>query len=136
VCVSFVSDSLDFHLQIIIASFYYVGALNEALGHCNRAARFLSTASDISSKTVHDDALVLARRSAVEEHRSSRLRESVARDSLNSTRQCVAEFSQVSVRNPFKVTLVQDLTMQVNSHCATIGNRCNRQAFCPHSPLF
>jgi hypothetical protein len=97
-------------LQIIIASFFYVGALNEALGHGSRVAKFLNSASAVVSKPVDNEALVLKRGAKVAGRRPSSRRESTAVEPS-----CVAEFSQVAVTNPFNVTLIRDLSMKVIS---------------------
>lgn len=97
-------------LQIIIASFFYVGALNECLGHGGRVAKFLNSASTVASKPTDNEALVLKRGAKVAGRRPSSRRESTAVEPS-----CVAEFSQVTVTNPFNVTLIRDLSMKVIS---------------------
>ena len=97
----------------IIASFFYISALNESLGYGNRIARFLNKAAAIASKISHTEALVLKRTTKVDGRRS-RQRESSDLDSFSS-RLCIAEFTNVTVTNPFNITLIQNLSMQVKS---------------------
>jgi hypothetical protein len=97
-------------LQSIIASFFYVGALNEGLGHGGRVAKFLNSASTVASKPTDNEALVLKRGTKVAGRRPSSRRESSAVEPS-----CAAEFSQVTVTNPFNVTLIRDLSMTVIS---------------------
>jgi ABC-type uncharacterized transport system fused permease/ATPase subunit len=96
----------------IIASFFYVSALNEALGYGNRIAKFLNKAAAIVSALGGSEALILKRRAKSDGRRSSRQRESSNQD-LQSRQTCIAEFDHVTVRNPFNITLIQDLNMQV-----------------------
>jgi hypothetical protein len=101
----------DGYIQSIIASFFYISALNEALGHGNRAARFLYDASSIGKQQGESEALVLKRRAQSNSRRSSRRCGSSvnAADSLRR----IAEFSHVTVVNPANITLIRDLSLQV-----------------------
>jgi hypothetical protein len=90
--------------------------LNEALGHGNRAAKFLDNSSAFASKPGSDDALVLERNAKATSRRASSRRESYAADPLS---QCIAEFSRVTVTNPFNVTLIHDLSMKVMSRMSS-----------------
>lgn len=95
----------------IIASFFYVSALNEALGYGNRIARFLNKAAAIAGNIGDAEALILKRKNKADQQRSSRHRESCDLD-LHT---CVAEFANLTVRNPFNITLIQDLNMRVGT---------------------
>jgi hypothetical protein len=108
----------------IIASFFYVSALNEALGYASRIARFLNKAAAIAGQVSHTEALVLMRKTNAD-GRGSRLRESSDLDS-HSNQMCIAEFVNVTVTNPFNITLIQNLSMQVTSH---IQHRYSFEAF-------
>lgn len=101
-------------MQINIAAFFYIGALNEALGHANRAAKLLHNAAAIARKSGDCDALTLKRNPKISRRRTSSRRES------DGVKTCVAEFTEVTVKNPFNVTLINDLSMQVqlHLHCA------------------
>ncbi len=97
--------------QVVIASFYYVSALNEAIGYGTRVARFFGSATAIAILDGCPDALVLNRmgkgNKIISTHSSGSDDPHLRRSSV------VAQFSKVTVKNPFNVTLIRDLTMQV-----------------------
>jgi hypothetical protein len=106
-------------MQINIAAFFYIGALSDALGHANRAAKLLHNAAAIARNSGDVDALTLKRNP-----KPSRRRTSSRRDSAE-VKTCVAEFSEVTIKNPFNITLIKDLSMQVrlHLHCAIAPSR-------------
>jgi ABC-type uncharacterized transport system fused permease/ATPase subunit len=93
------------------------------LGHANRAAKLLHNAAAIARKSGDSDALTLKRNPKNSRRRSSSRRESAG------VKTCVAEFTEVTVKNPFNVTLIKDLSMQVQlylrcaPHCAVAPRR-------------
>ncbi len=96
----------------MIASFFYIGALNEAAGHGNRVARFISNTDAISRKVGSEDARILKGAPDVagpQEYSHA----SLSVDS-QGTLPVVAEFSHVTVKNPANVTLGQDLNLKAS----------------------
>lgn len=98
---------------MVIASFYYVSALNEAIGYGTRVARFFGSAAAVAKLDTSHDALVLNRKGTDEKTNSNQNSGSFLHDPDLQRPSVVAQFSQVTVKNPFNVTLIQDLTMQV-----------------------
>jgi hypothetical protein len=101
--------------QVVIGSFYYVSALNEAIGYGIRVARFFGSAAAIAKQDGSPDALNLNRIGKDNKITSNHSSGSLLHDPDFQQPSVVAQFSQVTVRNPFNVTLIQDLTMQVTS---------------------
>jgi len=104
-------------MQVVLNCFFYVGALNETVGYGTRVARFLHTAT--LAKTYCNDAFALkeeATGNSVLTNRS--LRHAPGPNSQPPV--IVAEFSQVTVKNPANITLIQDLTMQAIRHDISI----------------
>ncbi len=99
--------------QVVIASFYYVSALNEAVGYGTRVARFFGSAAAIAILDGCPDALVLNRMGKGNKTISTHSSGSVLHDPHLRRSFVVAQFSKVTVKNPFNVTLIRDLTMQV-----------------------
>ena len=104
---------------MVIASFFYIGALNEAAGHGNRVARFIDKADTLAKKIGSEDARVLKRGSTAASRRSSR-RSSGPTDSRPAV---VAELSHVTVKNPANITLIQDLNMQARNLFRRLSKR-------------
>ena len=94
------------NIQAFLNCFFYVGALNETVGHGNRVAAFLHKASFIQAENVAEEFV---------------LKNEVSGDGSMSRRRVlspvpasiVAQFSNVSVRNPANFMLVEGLSMQV-----------------------
>jgi hypothetical protein len=87
--------------------------LNEAIGYGIRVARFFGSAAAVAKLDTSQDALVLNRKGTDEKTNSNQNSGSFLQDPDLQRPSVVAQFSQVTVKNPFHVTLIQDLTMQV-----------------------
>jgi hypothetical protein len=112
-CHAFTYHLISPFFQVVIASFYYVSALNEAIGYGIRVARFFGSAAAIAILDGCPNALVLNRMGKGNKTISPHSSGSVLHDPHLQQSSVVAQFSKVTVKNPFNVTLIQDLTMQV-----------------------
>jgi ABC-type uncharacterized transport system fused permease/ATPase subunit len=94
------------NIQAFLNCFFYVGAVNETVGYGNRVASFLYKASSIQAENVAEE-FALKNEASGDGSMKRRRVLSPASESI------VAQFSNVSVKNPANLILVEGLSMQV-----------------------